>query len=116
MEYQVIDSTTVARLLNEFLILSSLRNGKKHGYQLTLEIEEHSDGYFQLAFGTLYPILHKLESDGLIIREEDNIGGRHRKIYCLSENGLAYINTLIERWNEFITHISEISMGKGENI
>lgn len=46
------------------LILSSLADGPKHGYALTMDVEEFAG--LRLAPGTLYEALARLESQGLI--------------------------------------------------
>ena len=57
-----IDIPNLTKNCNESLILSILFKGKKHGYQLALEIEAKSNGFFKFNHGTLYPILHKFFS------------------------------------------------------
>lgn len=60
---------------------------RMYGYEITREVEKISDGKIQLTWGALYPTLHKLESDGLIVAEEYNIGKRVRKYYRLTPEG-----------------------------
>ncbi len=60
------DVQNLAKNCNELLILAILKSGKKHGYQIALEIEERSNETFRFNHGTLYPILHKLEKEDLI--------------------------------------------------
>jgi len=48
------------------------------------ELREH--GYL-ISSGTLYPILHSMESDGLLKREDKNIGGEIRKYYSITKKG-----------------------------
>jgi DNA-binding PadR family transcriptional regulator len=111
---------------NEALILASLREGPKHGYQLALDIEERSAGAFRFQHGTLYPILHKLEKRGLIkgswtrgqagaaesgaggrSRVDDAGsgaaagGGRKRKSYTLTAAGRRYADQQLAAWREF---------------
>ena len=83
-----VDTQGLARTINEILVLSSLRDGPKHGYQIALDVESASHGAFLLQHGTLYPILHRLERDGLIRgRWRDRDGERRRKRYALSAAG-----------------------------
>ena len=65
-----------ARDIHELLVLSSLRNGTKHGYQIALDVETDSNGLFRFKHGTLYPILHRLEGEGLIRGSWSTDGGR----------------------------------------
>ena len=48
------------------LILATLRDGPAHGYAVIEELKQRSGGAFELAEGTVYPVLHRLESDGLL--------------------------------------------------
>jgi len=66
MDIPIVEIPNLTKNCNEILILAVLFKEKKHGYQIALEIEEKSDGLFKFNHGTLYPILHKLEKEGLI--------------------------------------------------
>ena len=83
-----LDTQALARTINELLVLSALRGGPKHGYQIALDVELQSSGAFLLQHGTLYPILHRLERDGLIRGKwQEPAGERRRKQYALSAAG-----------------------------
>ncbi len=60
---------------------------KMYGYQMTQRAKELTKGHLQMTEGALYPILHKLESDGIIESEVQKINGRDRKYYLLTEKG-----------------------------
>ena len=55
-------------------------------YGLALIDELHRHGY-ELSPGTLYPILHALERNGYLTREDRLIGGKVRKYYTATEQG-----------------------------
>lgn len=89
----------LARSLHETLILAVLRDGARHGYQIALDIEERSGGFFSFNHGTLYPILHHLEKEGLIDgRWEAGEGRRRRKEYALSAGGRARLGERAGEW------------------
>jgi len=91
------------------LILSILFKGKKHGYQLALEIEEKSNGFFKFNHGTLYPILHKLEKEGLIKGTWKQEGPkRQRKYYSLTVKGKKYVVAQLAEWRTFYNHFFDI--------
>ena len=50
----------------ELLVLTALEAGPGHGYSIIRAIRERSDGEFELLEGSLYPVLHRLERDGLV--------------------------------------------------
>ena len=95
----------LARNCNEALILAILEKGRKHGYQIALEIEEKSEGTFRFNHGTLYPILHKLEKNGLIRGRWQNEGPkRKRKYYTLTSKGKRYLRAQADEWRNFFHH------------
>ena len=61
------DAQGFARGIHELLILAALREGPRHGYQIALDVEAHSNGVFRFRHGTLYPILHRMDVNGLIL-------------------------------------------------
>jgi PadR family transcriptional regulator PadR len=75
-----------ARGIHELLVLALLRDGARHGYQIALDLAERSEGLFDFRHGTLYPILHRLETEGRIAGSWTQ-EGRPRKIYRLTAKG-----------------------------
>ncbi len=84
---ETFDVQGFARDIHELLVLSTLREGPRHGYQLALDIESGSNGLFRLKHGTLYPILHRLEAEGWIRGSWSRDGGRRKKVYELTASG-----------------------------
>jgi DNA-binding PadR family transcriptional regulator len=64
-------------------ILSLLKEGPKHGYQLIKELEQRSGGLYRASAGTVYPTLQQLEDEKLV-RSEEQEG---RKLYSLTTEG-----------------------------
>lgn len=60
---------------------------KMYGYQLTQRAKELTKGELEMTEGALYPLLHKLENEGLIYAELQNVNGRDRKYYFLTNKG-----------------------------
>lgn len=68
----------------ELCVLSLLKKQDRYGYEISDSLSKHID----IADGTVYPILRKLKSDGLLttyLQEES--GGPPRKYYSLTELG-----------------------------
>ena len=104
-----IETQNLARHCNEDLILSILSSGTKHGYQLALELEDRSGGFFRLNHGTMYPILHKLEKEGLIRGSWSDEGpGRRRRQYSLTAKGKKRTISQLAAWREFCEKFFEI--------
>lgn len=70
------------------IILKQLAdNGRMYGYEITQKVKEQTDGQLELREGALYPTLHKLEADGLVVTDKIFIGKRIRKYYALTPKG-----------------------------
>jgi|TARA_R110002124_G_scaffold181455_5_gene348848 PadR family transcriptional regulator, regulatory protein PadR len=70
------------------IVLNLLAEHKKmYGYEITQEVKERTAGAISLTFGALYPVLHKLELEGLLITESVEVDGRTRKYYSLTSPG-----------------------------
>jgi DNA-binding PadR family transcriptional regulator len=71
-----------------FLVLVALKDGPKHGYEIASFLRERSGGFFSLSFGALYPILHRLEREGLVAGDWRDLGpAKRKKVYRLTHRG-----------------------------
>lgn len=71
--------TIVLKLLSE--------RGPMYGYEITQSVKEQTKGQITLTFGALYPVLHKLEQEGLLLTESVEVDGRLRKYYSVTPRG-----------------------------
>lgn len=81
------------------LLLAILAEGENYGYALIRRVKEVSGGKLEWTEGTLYPVLHRLEKDGLLEafwKEADN--GRRRRYYRLTRSGRTASKTEREHW------------------
>jgi len=109
-----LDPRNLARSCHEALILATLADGPRHGYQLALEIEERSGGRFRFNHGTLYPILHSLETGGLIDGTwAEPAGKRKRRQYRLTRVGVDHLDGLRNAWAEYFAALFNV-IGRGE--
>jgi len=81
------------------LILSILSHGENYGYQIIQKVKKISGGKMEWTAGMLYPVLHRLEKDGLI-RSEWRLSteGRRRKYYILMDAGEAELESEMREW------------------
>ena len=86
--------TLILQLLSE--------NGKMYGYEMTQKVKELSEGKIVLTEGALYPTLHKLEANGLLVTEKVNIGRRVRKYYSLTDLGSSTAQVKVREFSEFV--------------
>ena len=114
MSRPVLEIQNLTKSCNEALILAALAEGPQHGYQLALFIEQTSDGFFGFNHGTLYPILHKLEKEGLITGSwSDSSTGRKRKCYSITPNGRQFAARQLAAWDQFLHNFSALT-GRGK--
>jgi PadR family transcriptional regulator, regulatory protein PadR len=83
------------------LILGTLQVGPAHGYAVIEDLKQRSGGAFDLAEGTVYPVLHRLESDGLLSSAWSTAAGRRRRIYRLTRRGRAALAVRRTEWTTF---------------
>jgi len=71
-----------------FLVLTALAGGPRHGYGIVGEVAELSHGRVQLKIGSLYGVLDRLATEGLIEADrEEAHDGRLRRYYRLTRDG-----------------------------
>ena len=73
----------------EMLVLDMVCKGSTYGYELLTSLRQQSKELFSLKEGTLYPILYRLEDDGLITSSWSPGEGRNapKKMYAATEKG-----------------------------
>ena len=85
------------------LVLSALARGESYGYALIRDVKELSGGEVEWTDGMLYPVLHRLERQGLVkSRWKTGESGRKRKYYRLSAEGGKALE--VERRNWLAVH------------
>ena len=58
--------------------------------------------------GTLYPILHKLENDELITSKNQEVSGRVRKVYSITQKGSRVLELEKEEWKSFSLAVNQV--------
>jgi PadR family transcriptional regulator PadR len=87
----------------EFLILAQLEDRPKHGYEIACEIERRSRGVIRFLPASLYPVLYRLESRGLVKgRWVESAGERRRRFYSLTTSGRRELAEQRSSWAEFL--------------
>ena len=86
--------TIILKLLSE--------NDRMYGYEITQRVKELSGDEIQLTEGALYPMLHKLEAEGLLSTEKVSIGKRVRKYYSLTPQGSISTKAKLEEFGNFV--------------
>lgn len=81
------------------LLLSILDEGESYGYEIIQKVRELSGGQIEWSDGMMYPVLHRLEREGLIDSEwQEADTGRQRKYYFISKEGRKALKTERQQW------------------
>jgi transcriptional regulator len=94
----------------ETLVLSLLEDQPRHGYDISKLIQIRSGGALQFHVTSLYPLLHRLEKQGLVeglwVEKADQ---RRRRYYSLTTPGRKMLRSKQKSWKNFVAVISRIT-------
>lgn len=94
----------------EILVLKLLEKQEKYGYQLISELKENSGEMFSLKEGTLYPILYRLEDEGLVKSKWSVPKGKEvsKKYYRITDTGKDVLKAAVHLWEVFSRNVDFI--------
>lgn len=87
-----MEDKILRKLFLGFIQIHILHHAKDHpifGVWMLEELKEHG---YNLSAGTLYPILHSMEAEGLLSRNDRNVDGKIRKYYTTTDKGLIVLD------------------------
>ncbi len=90
------------------LILSTIAEEPAHGYVVLQRLKQRSAGAFDLAEGTIYPALHRLERDGLLSSSWSTESGRRRRVYQLTKAGHSALRVRRREWTQFAQAVEAV--------
>ena len=94
------------------LILKLLEEKDMYGYEMISNWAKKSNHTFDLKAGTLYPLLHNLEKNGIVESyEESTASERTRKYYHLTEKGKDVLKIKEKEWHEYSTAVNRVLNG-----
>ncbi len=101
----------------ELLILKLLSKKEMYGYELVSELNRRGQETLSVKEGTIYPILYRLEEDGLMQTrwEQSPAGVRPKKYYTVTEKGLLFLNESYMQWKHLTLTIVKIMEAENEN-
>lgn len=110
-------SQQIKKGILEMLVLETVCKGSTYGYELLTSLKEKSNKLFTLKEGTLYPILYRLEDDGMIQSSWLQGEGRMapKKMYSATERGQQERQ---RRWQIWVTFSNTVNSfyQKGDEI
>ncbi|MEH6512713.1 PadR family transcriptional regulator [Maribacter arcticus] len=93
-------NTIILKLLDE--------GGRMYGYEITQKVKEITKGELKITEGALYPALHKLEAEGLLVVEVAKVDNRLRKYYKLTEQGVMEKTNRLVELEDFIRNMEQL--------
>ena len=91
------------------IVLKLLADNKKmYGYEITQKVKEMTFDKIQITEGALYPLLHRLEEQGVVETEMENIGNRVRKYYTLTKAGKKQTSVAMDELKMFMQSLNLI--------
>lgn len=93
-------STIILKLLHD--------NGRMYGYEITQKVKALTQDDIKITEGALYPILHKLEAEEVLVAETERVEGRIRKYYRITPKGNAAAIDRIAELRAFAENLNRI--------
>ena len=93
----------------EPIVLQLLRTHRRmYGYEITQTVKEITKGELQITEGALYPLLHRLEAEGLLEAEMQTADNRLRKYYSLTKAGREKTSSAIGELQAFVQTLERL--------
>ncbi|WRP08643.1 PadR family transcriptional regulator [Rossellomorea aquimaris] len=87
-----MEDKVLRKLFLGFIQIHILHHAKEEPIYGTWMLEELREHGYSISSGTLYPILHSMEIDGLLTKEEKNVDGKIRKYYTTTDKGIKVLS------------------------
>lgn len=100
-----MENRIVRKLFLGFISIHILHHAQKDPFYGAWMIEELKRHGYVMSAGTLYPILHSLEKDGLLQYEERNVEGKIRKYYSITASGTSVLEEARSKASELFKEI-----------
>lgn len=92
----------LTRATTELLVFAAVADGPRHGYAIKKRIQQATGR--TIAYGTLYPLLKRLESEGFLFPQQDD-NPRKRTWYRLTPEGQTHFKHLASTWQATIARL-----------
>ena len=97
---------------NISMLLLQLLSGKDmYGYEMIEELEKRSEYVFSLKAGTMYPLLHAMESKKHLVSYEKEAQGKVRRYYTITKQGRAELLKKKEAWETYVKAVGQVIGG-----
>ncbi|CAI2557209.1 PadR family transcriptional regulator [Apilactobacillus kunkeei] len=97
----------VATKLLDGCVLGLLEQEEMYGYELTKRVQES----INVSNSTMYPVMRRLKSEGLVDTYDESFEGRNRRYYRITEAGKTQLEEVKTEWMAFKTGIDDLMGG-----
>lgn len=94
----------VATTLLDGCVLGLLDQNDMYGYELTKRVQESID----VSNSTMYPVMRRLKSDGLVDTYDESFEGRNRRYYRITDDGVDHLAAVRTEWHDFKNGIDQL--------
>ena len=101
---------TAGSALLDAVVLSVVSMEGTYGYKITQDVRQVMD----VSESTLYPVLRRLQKDGLLETYDMEFQGRNRRYYKITSNGMILLDKYRSEWVSYKSGIDKILLGQGD--
>lgn len=87
------------RGLLDVCVLAAIKDEQSYGYKIIKDLKP----YIELSESTLYTVLKRLETSKMLTVRTAEYGGRLRKYYRITKDGIERIEDFKDEWNEILS-------------
>ena len=95
----------------ELLVLKLLASRPMHGYELVQAIRVASEGHLQFGEGCIYPLLHRLEKEGVLVSRRELVASRKRLVYRTTRSGATRLGKASQQWRAVVCAVEKVLLG-----
>ena len=101
---------TAGSALLDAVVLSVVSQEGTYGYKITQDVRQVMD----VSESTLYPVLRRLQKDGLLETYDMEFQGRNRRYYKITSNGMILLDKYRSEWLSYKKNVDKILLGQEE--
>lgn len=101
----------VGAALLDAMVLAVVANEETYGYKITQELCDA----VSVSESTLYPVLRRLQKNGMLNTYDKAFQGRNRRYYSITDEGVTALDSYRKDWYEYRDSIEKILINRGVN-
>lgn len=105
--------TAILRAAGRLMMLAALDREPGHGYDVARRLRAVCGDWCDPSPAMIYPAIHELEADGLIVCETEMASGRRRRVCHLTDEGREALRVGAEAWARFLPAIHRLLADQG---